>query len=384
MSSMDARDRVDPHTALLMIGASEVDADLFYATQFLAPDPFIFLETRGRRYVVLHDLERDRARKQARVDEVLSYSIYEERARKRGVDAPGVVEVLHEVLQDLEVRKLVVPARFWVEKALLLQERGYEIEVRRGPFFPERARKRPDEIQAIRETLRAAESALDRALEILREAQIRDGVLFREGEVLTSERLRREIHRHLLDFDCVARHTIVACGEDTCDPHQEGKGPLRPHQPIILDIFPQSMRTRYFADLTRTVVKGRASEPLRRMYDAVRQAQELALSQIRAGVEGRAVHEQVVAFFRKAGYETGERDGHMQGFFHGTGHGLGLEVHEPPRISPRGGPLEVGHVVTVEPGLYYPGMGGVRLEDLVVVQEDGCENLTTAPKFLEV
>ena len=205
-----------------------------------------------------------------------------------------------------------------------------------------------------------------------------------EGKSLTSERVRYLIHHRLLELDCVAEHTIVACGTAGCDPHEEGSGALQAHQPIVIDIFPRSASTRYFGDITRTVVKGGASDRLKGMYETVRRAQELAFSQVHSGADGVAIHRGILELFEQAGYATGERDGRMQGFFHGTGHGLGLEIHEAPSISSRGGPLEAGHVVTVEPGLYYADVGGVRIEDVVAVGDDGCRLLTRFPKFLEL
>ena len=181
----------------------------------------------------------------------------------------------------------------------------------------------------------------------------------------------------------MARHTIVAGGNQGCDPHEAGHGPLRAHQPIILDIFPRDCTTGYWGDITRTVVRGRASEPVKRMYVAVFKAQELAFQQLRAGVNGQEIHDAILRLFRENGFTTGRRNGRMQGFFHGTGHGLGLEIHEPPRVSAVDATLRAGHVVTVEPGLYYRGVGGVRLEDVAVIQPHGARNLTKFPKMLE-
>jgi len=205
-----------------------------------------------------------------------------------------------------------------------------------------------------------------------------------EGEVLTSERVKRMIAGYLLERDYLAGHAIVAGGEQACDPHEEGHGPLKADQAIIIDIFPRSVATRYHGDLTRTVLRGQASDALRKQYAAVRAAQEEALASIRAGVEGPVVHARVCGLFEAQGFRTGEVGGRMQGFFHGTGHGLGLEIHEPPRVSKVPATLQAGNVVTVEPGLYYPGVGGVRLEDVVLVTEDGCSNLVKYPKFLEI
>jgi Xaa-Pro aminopeptidase len=176
----------------------------------------------------------------------------------------------------------------------------------------------------------------------------------------------------------------VACGNQGCDPHESGHGPLRAYTTIIIDIFPRDMKTGYFGDITRTVVRGRASEAVKKLYAAVERAQEIAFQKLRAGVNGKDVHDAVHKSFTDAGYKTGRVRGRMQGFFHGTGHGLGLEVHERPRVSVVSEALRAGHVVTVEPGLYYRGVGAVRLEDVAVVGERRSRNLTRFPKVLEI
>jgi Xaa-Pro aminopeptidase len=373
-----------PDEALLMIASSEVDANLYYATGFVAPDPFIFFQTGGEKILVMSDLEIDRARAQARVDRVISYSRYEKQAGTRGGARPKLADVLQEVFSEFGIRRLFVPPDFPVEKALLLEEKGFEIAIERDGLVGPRAIKNEEEIRQIVTTLRFTEEAVDQAVRMIRESVVREGLLYDNGSVLTSETVKKRINLHLMENDCIGRHTIVSCGEDTCDPHQEGAGPLRANQPIILDVFPQSSQSRYFADITRTVVKGKAPDPIKRMYETVFLGQEIAFKRIRDGVSGKEIHDAIVLSFKEAGFETGEIDGRMQGFFHGTGHGLGLEVHEPPRISRQEETLRTGHVVTVEPGLYYRGIGGVRLEDLVVVRENGCENLTRYPKVLEV
>ena len=213
---------------------------------------------------------------------------------------------------------------------------------------------------------------------------MRDGVLFLNGAVLTSERLRRRVHQTLMDCNSIGEHTIIASGDQGCDPHQVGFGPLRARETIIIDIFPRDEASGYYGDLTRTVCKGQASKPMRHLYETVLEAQQLGLDHIRPSAEGHLIHESIQRFFGDAGYETGEKDGYMQGYFHSTGHGLGLEIHEEPRIGPHGDALESGHVVTMEPGLYYRGLGGVRIEDTVVVCEGGYENLSSLPKVLEV
>lgn len=365
--------------ALLIVASSEIDADLYYACRFLAPDPFVFLEVDGRRLLLMSDLEIDRARAQARVDEVLAWTQYEDKARQRWA-RPHVADVLAVLLEDLGVGAVSVPASFPLETADRVREHGVRVVARPDPLFPERLRKTPEEVAAIAETQRHTEAALAAALDVLRAADVHGDLVYWQGRPLTSEDLKRVVSRTLLERDCLAQHTIVACGPDGTDPHQEGTGPIRAHQSIVLDIFPRSSRTRYFADMTRTVVKGRAPDVLRRMYDAVLAAQLCAIELIRDGAAGSAVHGAVVRTLERHGFETGVVDGRRQGFFHGTGHGVGLDVHEPPRINRFDARLEAGQVVTVEPGLYYPAWGAVRIEDMVVVEPGGCRNLTSFPK----
>lgn len=371
--------------ALLLVGDSERNADLYYATRFRAPGTFFFLWTSRAKIAVMSDLELDRAKAQAQVDQVLSHSAFVEQLRRQGQERPATHQVLLAVLQELGLQRLQVPSEFPFELADQLRQAGIQLQVGPTPLFPQRQFKTPEELQAIRRSLHAAEQGMEAAIEMLRQANVGDDqVLYVEGQILTAQRLRQQIHHRLLDEDCTAQRTIVACGEQGCDPHQEGNGPLRAGQTLILDIFPQSALSGYFGDITRTVVKGRAPEPVRKLYETVQRGQELALQQIRAGVEGGAIHQAVQDFFTAQGYPTGEKDGQLQGFFHSTGHGLGLEIHEAPRIGPRAPALQPGQVVTVEPGLYYRGLGAVRLEDVVLVHEKGCELLTTYPKFLEV
>lgn len=370
--------------ALLIIGDSERNVDLYYATSFRAPDPFVFLWTNQAKIVMTSDLELDRARDQAKVDHVISRSQYEKRLNANEEDRSAKDPVLLELLRDFGLQRLLVPPDFPIEFADFLRRFGIELKVVPAPVFPQRLVKTPAEIEYIRQSIQAAEKGMEAAIAAIRQATVEDRMLRLGGEVLTSERVRRLIHQVLLEEDCLGQHTIVAGGEKGCDPHQEGSGPLRPNEPIVIDIFPRNSTSGYFGDITRTVVKGEAPTSVVDLYNAVHRGQQWALGRIGAGVDGRQIHQGILKMFEEAGYKTGSRDGRMQGFFHGTGHGLGLEIHEPPRISSRGDKLASGQAVTVEPGLYYPGLGGVRIEDVVVVRDKGCENLTTFPHFLVV
>ena len=255
-----------------------------------------------------------------------------------------------------------------------------------GNFFPERELKSAAEVCKITNALRMAEAGLAAGLRVLRASKIaRTGRLVFCSEPLTSERLRAVIDGAILQLGGIASHTIVAGGKQGCDPHEPGHGPLLANQPIILNIFPRAQNTGYFGDLTRTVVRGHASEAARKLYATVLAGQELAFRKMRPRVPTAEVHRAVQEFFKAEGYATGRRAGRMQGFFHGTGHGLGLDIHEAPRMGVNStGNLTPGQVITVEPGLYYPGLGGVRLEDVAVVTKTGTRNLTLSQKVFEL
>lgn len=373
-----------PNRAILFIAASESDSNLYYATQFIAPDPFIYLEIKGERLLVMSDLEMDRARSQAAVDRVVSYSEFERQAQAQGVVSPGTIDVIHLLLQQAGVRELLVPANFPFGHATRLQELGYRLTPKRDPFYERRVVKTAEEVRHIEAVQRATEEAVAAAHDALRRTDIRQDTLWLDGEPLTSERIKQLINVALMERSCIAQHTIVAGGEQACDPHHEGNGPLPAHRSIIFDVFPRSATTRYFADMSRTVLRGTASGELTRLYHTVKDAQEEAISKVRDGADGQKIHEGICARFEQAGYKTGVVNGRMQGYFHGTGHGVGLDIHEAPRISRNGSILQEGHVVTVEPGLYYPGLGAVRIEDMVLVTRDGCRNLTNYPKAFEL
>jgi Xaa-Pro aminopeptidase len=371
---------------LLMVADTERDADMLYAVGMFVPDPFIFLRSRGRSYVVMSDLEIDRARKQVPDGRVLPLSRYQRKLRSAGIKRPGIPEVLAAFLREKGIRRVVVPHGFPFGLAAELQRRRVRVVPRPGNFFPEREFKSAAEVKKISAALLMAEIGMAEAIEVLRRAKIGKGRRLLYHDVpLTSEKLRAVIDTAILQAGGMASHTIVAGGRQGCDPHEGGYGPLRAHETIILDIFPRSQTTGYFGDITRTVVRGRACEAIRKLYDTVFQGQKLAFQKMRPGVPTRQVHREVQEFFEREGYRTGRHQGRMQGFFHGTGHGLGLEIHEQPRVGPNSaGTLKPGQVVTVEPGLYYPDIGGVRLEDVALITKTRPRNLTRFEKALEI
>jgi Xaa-Pro aminopeptidase len=371
--------------AVLIIADSESDADMLYASGLFAPDAYTYIEQNGKKTILMSDLEIDRARAQSKVDEVLSLTEYTTRAEDRSSERPEFMDAVSELLNEKQIQVLRVPNRFPTGYADQLRERGFTVKAKADPFWDRRPMKTGDEVAAISEASRHTESAIRAAMAVVSEATVKEGLLQGPEGPLTSEYIKRLLHIHLLERDCIAQHTIVAGGLQGCDPHDAGSGPLPADRPIIMDVFPKSMKTGYFADITRTVIKGPAPDVFKRMYDTVLEAQDLVFSRLKAGIDGKEIHEAVENLFISKGYETGEQNGRMQGFFHGTGHGFGLEIHEPPRISKNTDILQVGHIVTNEPGLYYPELGGgIRIEDNALVTEDGYVNLTQLEKVFEV
>ncbi|HVR76021.1 MAG TPA: Xaa-Pro peptidase family protein [Planctomycetota bacterium] len=368
---------------LLIIDTSENNADLFYRTRFLVGVTVIYLEVNGKKTLLLNDLEYGRAGVEARVDAIVSSTPYEERLRAAG-EPLRVVNIVDLYLKELGIHELTVPASFPFAHAERLREKGYVLRLRDDPFFVERTIKSPAELAAIEGTQRQTEAAMDMAMGMLKKSEIHGDRLHYQGQPLTAEKLRTEIHKFFLDRECQAMNTIVAGGDLGADPHTRGTGPLPANQTIILDIFPQSTTTRYWGDMTRTVVRGKATPAVKKLYRDVLDAQNLAFSLIRDGAEGTHVHEEVVSLFKERGNPNEEVRGKKTGYIHGTGHGIGLDLHEAPRLGRVEAKLLAGQVVTVEPGLYYPGVGAVRLEDVVVVTKDGCRNINKFPKVLEI
>ena len=370
---------------LLIVADSEREANMLYATGLFVPDPFIYLNFGGRPLLVMSDLEIDRARAQAPHCRVASLSACQQKLRRDGVKSPGFARVIRQILREKKIRRAVVPDTFPLGLARELKKLGVKLKPLVA-VFPKREIKSADEVRKISAALTMAEVGMAEGMEVLRRSKIgRNRKLVYHGLPLTSERLRSVIDCAILQACGLAANTIVAGGRQACDPHERGHGLLRANEPIIIDIFPRSQKTGYFGDITRTAVRGRASEAVKRLYHTVWHGQKIGFEKIRAGLPTAEVHKAVQKFFVQQGYKTGRRDGRMEGFFHGTGHGLGLEIHEAPRLgATSAGKLRAGHVVTVEPGLYYPEIGGVRLEDVALVTGNGAKNLTRFEKVLEI
>ncbi len=373
---------------LLIVADSIRDADMLYAVRMFVPDPLIYLRMNGRCHLVVGDLELDRARKQATHCRTIPLSQCWNRLSQQGVRKPReTAQVIRMLLRERRIRRVVVPENFPLGLARRLRDLKVKLKVIPGGPFPQRALKSPEEVKKISAALLMAEVGLAEGIQALKQCRIgRDRKLIYRNAPFTSERLRAIIDTAIVQAGGLSLHTIVAGGLQGCHPHEAGQGPLRANEPIILDIFPRSQKTGYFGDITRTVVRGRASEAVRRVYDSVKQAQEVAFRELKSDTPCRQVHERVQEHFRSNGYKTARTKNGFQGFFHGTGHGLGLDLHEAPVIGPRSRETLANRMtVTVEPGLYYSEIGGgVRLEDVVVIQNGRSKNLTKFEKVLEV
>jgi Xaa-Pro aminopeptidase len=361
----------------LLYADTEHNPDALYFGRVNVPDAFVAFEVRGKKYAVVSALEFGRVKKTSDFDVVLPLERYLQRAREIWPRAKiGPAEVICLAAKEFKQRRFTVAQDFPAGVFEKLRALGVSVVIAEGMLFPDREIKTAAETAAIREGNRCSALGFAAAERLLRASKIRGRTLLHRGQVLTSEKLKFAIETACLEAGAVSTHTIVAGGDQACDPHERGSGPLRPNELIIVDIFPRVSATGYHGDMTRTFLRGRASDAQQSLVAAVRAAQLAALKSIRAGVNGRDVHRKVVEVFTARGFETRHTPKGSVGFFHGTGHGLGLAVHEPPRMSGAVDyVLKKNSVVTVEPGLYYPGLGGCRIEDVVQVT-------SAAPKML--
>ncbi|MDP3794371.1 MAG: M24 family metallopeptidase [bacterium] len=352
-----------------------------YVVRMDIPDPFFLLDSNGRQYIFLDRRE---------------YGVFQEKSAEAGPRAMlleplidearriyGAIPLPHalalHILSCYGVagERIAVPTNFPLDIADFLRAKGVTLEVC-SSIYPERLVKTSEEVAFIREALRRTDAAFLLIEKLLGGATIKGDELWYGTTLLTSEYVKQRVDETLLRYDMIATEgMIVACGAQAAMPHHPGSGPIRPCQTIVCDIFPRNRTSGYFADVTRTYVKGEPPEKVRRMYAAVREAQRSVLERLRPGLREGEAHQSAVEAFTERGFVTvGDA-----GFIHGTGHGLGLDVHEEPFLrASRDGLLEEGNIVTVEPGLYEPGLGGVRIEDVVVITPSGCGLLTAEPR----
>lgn len=378
--------------AILLYGSSNKNKDLLYATRFHTSSPFALVIINDVKCLLVSRSDFSDAKKSALVSDVFSFDDflsskgYVDMEKKRN-SMPSQLgyasEVIASFLKSRGVKQVFVPPDFPFRIASSLKWSGFAVKADDStPFFKQRLVKSDDELKSIAQSASVAEDAMARVIEVIKSADINKDLLFHDGIPITSESLRRFVRLHFYEHDFISPNPIVSCSFDTAYPHREGSGPLRADSPIVIDLFPKSLKSSYFADITRTVVKGKPSSEVKGMYDAVLQAQELAISMVKDGVKVSSLYFAVLDLFKSHGFNTDEN--RTFGFVHSLGHGIGLDVHEPPSLSDNDTVLESGNVITVEPGLYYPTIGGVRMEDMVLVRKNSCEVLTRFPKGLQL
>jgi Xaa-Pro aminopeptidase len=375
--------------AVLICADSIRSPDMRHAVPVAVPDPFLYVEQNGTRAVVVTAFEVPRI---AAADPGIE-TIPPEELGVDGLFAAGAsgaeaaLEVYGRACERLGVTAAAVPPDFPLELADRLRADGIDVRVDRELFETRRRSKNEAEVAGLRRAQRACEAALDVARELLRSAEASGDVLRLDGEPLTCERIKVEIERVFSQHAAAAEEFIVSHGPQTAVGHDMGSGPIAPGEPVVFDLFPRDRETGVYSDMTRTYVVGEVPEEIRRYHALCREALRRSAEAIRPGVNGKDVMRIVCDYFAAEGFETPltKAPGTVieSGFFHGLGHGVGLEVHEKPSLSRAGDDLVPGDVITLEPGLYLAGVGGVRLEDILLVTTDGAETVTRYPYDLE-
>lgn len=374
----------------ILFHAESSDPDMLYFSRFNAFDPYLAFTSGRKRVAVIAAGEYGRMVKESAFDEVLlQHEVERDAARRFKLpegSKPDTCQLVRHLAKRYRIPGFRVGSRFPAGLFSELQQGGIKIAAdTNGGLFPERQCKTAAEVEALRKGNRASAAGFWVVARTLAEAKVRRGVLHHQGRVLTSERLREMISHACLDAGAVALHTIAAAGDQVVDNHCVGHGPIRAGELIVVDIFPQRIEDGYWGDMTRTYLKGRASDAQRRLVRTVKRAHELAIGMIKPGVSGGRVHGAVEQFFEKEGYVTDKESSEPEGFFHALGHCVGLEIHEDPVM--RAGAkfrFRKGMVTAVEPGLYYRGLGGVRIEDVVHVVPGGNKKISAVPYKWEI
>jgi Xaa-Pro aminopeptidase len=359
-----------------VIYASSRDADMRYLTHFTTSDPFVFFKKPGDPgVIIISQMELGRASREASAVVMTRTQAGLPDILKKEKDP---YRATAKMIAGQVGKKILVPPNFPIALANALSN-YCTLLVDSGTVQSMRAKKSKNEILLMKNVQKVTEKAMGRAISLIKSASVKKGILHIDEKPLTSEQVKFSMHNLLLQHGCGAVDTIVSCGEDTAIPHIPGSGPLKSDEPIVIDLFPVEEISGYYADMTRTFVRGEPSPNILEMYDTLREAKQLGISRVKTGASGADIHLAVVDFFKDHGYESNTR-----GFVHNLGHGVGLQVHELPTVGPAGKTLASGNVITIEPGLYYPGIGGVRLEDIGVVTAKGFENFTVFPEDLIV
>ncbi len=365
---------------LFHLADSYRDSDQYYLTGFLCPDPFATIQTETLTTIAVPDMEAKRAERETRGVRVLPLSRFFRR------DQVPYGAVTNFVKSEAGARIRVLPS-LSLGVARAAEGEGIQIDIDEGAVRDRRRRKSAKEIKAVESVQRKTESAMEHVRAILAGCRITGGFLQHQGHLLTAEKLRSTVEGFLLERGLETADSIFASGRGGADPHWRGTGPIRANTPIVVDLFPRDRSSRYHSDMSRTFVVGRASAAVRGMHDVVKEAQDAALDRLSPGTPLADVHRVVCDVFIRRGFAVPSQGKPLprRGLLHGTGHGLGLDVHESPTVSVSEDVLMPGDVITIEPGLYDRRVGGVRIEDVVAVMPDGeVRNLTRFDRELEI
>lgn len=374
------RPRRSGNAPLLLIPSGELDADFIYAAGFGVEAALYVRFGPDDDVLVTSPLEIERARVQSRARRIVE--------DREAYGHQAWAQAALPLLRERGISQVRVSPNLRAIHLEELRALGLDVEVDRELFLAERRHKSAEEADAIERAQQAAESAVVEVVRQLAGAEINDGVLWKDGRPLTSERLYALAQLSLGEQGFTCPEMIIAGAPENALPHNRGEGPIKANAPVIIDIFPTSRKTHFSGDLTRTIVVGDVGEDIRRMHAAVLQALDAGIESIAAGVPAKGPHLAVCQVLVDRGYATTSKG--FEGpegvarMNHSTGHGVGLEVHEEPALRQTSEyPLEEGDVVTVEPGLYLTGLGGVRVEDAGIVTQHGFKNFTTLTRSLD-
>jgi Xaa-Pro aminopeptidase len=376
---------VEQQPPLLLVNSGE-DSDFYYATRFLTHDPALYIRfVAGDDVLVLNILELERGRQTSTAKAVV------DRADHGWEEDPDTyrswAKLAARLLKGRGMDRVRVSAKLAAGYLEELRAEDVAVDVEKELFVRERRHKNTDEAEWIHGAQRAAEAAVAEVAGLLGGSEVIAGMLELDGRPLTSERLMAAAQTVLNEIGYSCEDMIVAGSPECWMPHYRGEGPIRANAPVIIDIFPRGRVSRYHGDLTRTIVVGEVPDLVRRMHEVVLLALDAAIAMIRPGVSGRAVNDEVCRVLKEGGfgaaYKGFEAPEGTPMMIHSTGHGVGLDVHELPNLRPTDVPLEEGDVVTVEPGLYLEGVGGVRVEDTGIVTARGLRNFTSINRSLD-
>jgi Xaa-Pro aminopeptidase len=376
-------------TDVLIVGDTDHSPELRHEIPIHIGDPFLYAETGGRRIAVVWSAEGDRiAVVDPSIEIIAAETFPSDELIRSGIDIYDVAPTLTvRMVESLGIARAVVPTWFPLKHADALRAAGIEL-VPDGRFFDDRRRRKTEpELEGIRRATRAAEAGMATIASLLARSGPGDGGRVIDGEPLTCELLRSAATAAFAESGCRGDDLIVAHGPQAADGHHTGFGRVANDDHLVCDLFPYDIESACFSDMTRTFVVGEADPEIATWQEHTREALELCRGLVCPGADGAEIHRGVCRFYEKLGYPTSlsKPEGTVlrEGFNHGLGHGVGLDVHEAPSLGKVGHELVAGDVITLEPGLYRHGFGGVRLEDLVLVTEDGCETLTDYPYGLD-